>query len=78
MVGHFQGRMINIHPALLPHFGGKGMYGMHVHRAVKAAGAERSGMTVHWVTAAYDEGDVSFKLRAPVSPMMSPNRLRRK
>lgn len=68
MVRHFQGRMINIHPALLPLFGGKGMYGMHVHRAVKAARAEETGMTVHWVNAEYDQGDIIFQASCSLSP----------
>lgn len=61
VVQAFEGRMVNIHPALLPDFGGPGMYGMNVHRAVAASGAERSGMTIHWVTEAYDEGAVVFQ-----------------
>ena len=61
VVQAFEGRMVNIHPALLPDFGGPGMYGMNVHRAVKASGVERSGMTIHWVTEAYDEGAVVFQ-----------------
>lgn len=61
VVAAFAGRMVNIHPALLPAYGGPGMYGHHVHAAVKAAGEERSGMTVHWVTEAYDEGATVFQ-----------------
>ena len=57
----FQGRMVNIHPALLPKHGGAGMYGMHVHRAVKEAGDRLSGMTVHIVNQDYDEGDIVFQ-----------------
>ena len=68
MVHHFQGKMVNIHPALLPQFGGKGMYGMNVHRAVKAAGAGETGMTVNWVNAAYDEGDIIFQASCSLSP----------
>lgn len=54
----FQGKIINIHPALLPKYGGKGMWGMHVHQAVVAAGEEKSGATVHFVTAGVDEGEI--------------------
>lgn len=54
----FQGRMLNIHPALLPKFGGKGMYGKHVHRAVSEAGETQSGITIHLVNEHYDEGAV--------------------
>ena len=57
----FAGRMVNIHPALLPKHGGPGMYGMHVHRAVKEAGDRLSGMTVHLVNQDYDEGDIVFQ-----------------
>lgn len=57
----FAGRMVNIHPALLPKYGGSGMYGMHVHHAVKEAGDRRSGMTVHLVNQDYDEGDIVFQ-----------------
>ena len=57
----FAGRMVNIHPALLPKHGGPGMYGMHVHRAVKEAGDRLSGMTVHMVNQDYDEGDIVFQ-----------------
>ena len=57
----FEGKMVNIHPALLPKHGGPGMYGMHVHRAVKEAGDRLSGMTVHLVNQDYDEGDIVFQ-----------------
>ena len=78
MVRDFQGSMINIHPSLLPLFGGKGMYGMHVHRAVKAAGAEESGMTIHWVTEEYDEGDVIFQASCAVKPDDEPEQIAQK
>ena len=54
-------KLVNIHPALLPKHGGKGMFGMHVHRAVHASGDLRSGMTIHWVRPEYDEGDILFQ-----------------
>jgi phosphoribosylglycinamide formyltransferase 1 len=63
----FAGRVMNTHPALLPEFGGQGMYGMHVHRAVLAAGREQSGSTVHWVDAHYDTGTVIRQVRVPVA-----------
>lgn len=78
MVAHFKGRMVNIHPALLPDFGGKGMYGMHVHQAVKAAGCVESGMTVHWVTSAYDEGDVVFQASCALEPEDEPEQIAQK
>lgn len=64
----FPGRVLNIHPALLPKFGGKGMYGARVHEAVVAAGESESGCTVHRVTEVYDEGEVLVQLRTPISP----------
>jgi phosphoribosylglycinamide formyltransferase 1 len=54
-------KMINVHPALLPKFGGKGMYGMNVHRAVLEAGEKESGITIHQVNEHYDEGDILFQ-----------------
>lgn len=71
----FTGRMLNIHPALLPKFGGQGMYGMHVHEAVIAAGETESGMTVHWVTEAYDEGGIVFQASCEVNPDDTPQDL---
>jgi formyltetrahydrofolate-dependent phosphoribosylglycinamide formyltransferase len=64
----FAGRMVNVHPALLPEFGGAGMYGPRVHRAVLAARAEASGATVHFVDEAYDHGPVIAQWRVPVRP----------
>src|SRR5213075_1188628 len=58
VVARFLGRMINIHPALLPDFGGPGMYGHHVHEAVLASGVRESGATVHFVDEAFDRGDI--------------------
>jgi phosphoribosylglycinamide formyltransferase-1 len=62
----FAGRIINIHPALLPQFGGQGMYGLNVHRAVLAAGLKISGASVHWVDENYDTGAVIAQVRVPV------------
>lgn len=61
LIAAFPQRILNVHPALLPRYGGKGMYGMNVHRAVKAAGDPESGMTIHYVNAHYDEGDVVYQ-----------------
>lgn len=61
-------RIINIHPALLPKFGGKGMYGQHVHEAVVASGEKESGITIHYVNENYDEGRIIFQAKCPVSP----------
>ncbi|MHC4957847.1 MAG: phosphoribosylglycinamide formyltransferase [Planctomycetota bacterium] len=62
----FMGRIMNIHPALLPKFGGKGMYGDHVHRAVLESGDPESGCTVHFVTNEYDTGPIILQRRVPV------------
>jgi phosphoribosylglycinamide formyltransferase 1 len=71
----FAGRVLNIHPALLPKFGGKGMYGRHVHEAVLAAGETESGCTVHVVTEEYDEGPIVLQKRCPVLPGDTPESL---
>jgi phosphoribosylglycinamide formyltransferase 1 len=62
----YRGRMINVHPALLPSFGGPGMYGSHVHRAVLGAGVKVSGVTVHFVDEAYDHGPMIAQWPVPV------------
>jgi phosphoribosylglycinamide formyltransferase-1 len=62
----YRGRVVNIHPALLPKYGGKGMYGNRVHEAVIASGDKNSGITIHHVNQAYDEGDVIFQASCPV------------
>ncbi len=64
----FQGRIINTHPALLPKFGGQGMYGLHVHEAVLAAGEKITGVSVHLVDADYDTGPVIAQAEVPVEP----------
>ena len=70
-VGDAKG-IINIHPALLPNYGGKGMYGSRVHEAVVAAGEKETGITIHWVDAHYDEGDIIFQARCAVDPNDTP------
>jgi folate-dependent phosphoribosylglycinamide formyltransferase PurN len=67
--------MINIHPALLPSFGGQGMYGRRVHEAVLASGATISGPTVHLVTAEYDRGPILAQWPVPVAPDDTPDTL---
>jgi len=62
----FPGSMINVHPALLPNYGGKGMYGMNVHRAVVANGEKKSGITIHYVNENYDEGAIIFQKSVPI------------
>ena len=67
LIQHFQDKIINIHPALLPKFGGKGMYGIKVHQAVKEAGEPETGITIHYVNENYDDGNIVFQARCPVS-----------
>jgi len=64
----FDGRIVNIHPALLPAYGGKGMYGDKVHSAVLEAGEKESGITIHYVNEIYDSGDIIFQARCSVLP----------
>jgi len=66
LVDAFPDRIINIHPALLPKFGGKGMYGMNVHKAVKAAGETETGITIHLVNEKYDEGKIILQARCSI------------
>ena len=73
LVRAFAGRMVNIHPALLPKYGGKGMYGMRVHEAVKAAGETETGITIHFVNERYDDGDLVFQATCEVKPTDSPD-----
>lgn len=68
LIEAFPRRIVNIHPSLLPKFGGKGMWGHHVHEAVKAAGETETGMTVHWVTPVCDGGDIIAQYRVALSP----------
>jgi phosphoribosylglycinamide formyltransferase 1 len=75
LVQRFEGRIINIHPALLPHFGGKGMYGAHVHEAVVASGNKESGITIHLVNEAYDSGDILFQAKVKLDPDETPDSL---
>lgn len=65
-------KVVNLHPALLPKFGGKGMYGHHVHEAVKAAGESVTGMTVHYVTPEVDGGEIIAQFSVPISPADTP------
>lgn len=71
----FENRIVNIHPALLPAFGGPGMYGDRVHAAVLKSGATETGATVHYVTERYDEGAVIAQARVPVLPGDDPHTL---
>ena len=71
----FQGRMLNIHPALLPKFGGKGMYGKHVHRAVSEAGESQSGITIHQVNEKYDDGAIVAQFAVDIDPDSTPEEI---
>jgi phosphoribosylglycinamide formyltransferase-1 len=78
LLAAYPDRIVNIHPAPLPRFGGKGMYGLHVHAAVLAAGATRTGPTVHLVDAHYDEGPVLAHVEVEVEPGDSPESLQQR
>lgn len=73
LIREYDRRIINLHPALLPKFGGMGMYGHHVHEAVKAAGETETGMTVHWVSGKVDGGGIIAQFRTPISPDDTPD-----
>ena len=75
VISAYRGRILNIHPALLPAFGGPGMYGKRVHEAVLAAGATESGCTVHLVDEEYDRGAILARGRVPVLPGDTPDQL---
>ena len=78
LVKAYAGRIINIHPALLPRFGGKGMYGHFVHEAVLAAGEKESGITIHYVNEHYDEGEVILQKTCIIDPDDTPEKLAQK
>ncbi len=73
LIDAYPRRMINLHPALLPKFGGIGMYGHHVHEAVKAAGETETGMTVHYVSNKVDGGEIIAQFSTPLSPDDTPD-----
>lgn len=75
VIHHFPNSILNIHPALLPKYGGKGMYGMHVHQAVIANKEEKSGITIHRVNEHYDEGAIIAQKETPVGANMSAEEL---
>jgi phosphoribosylglycinamide formyltransferase-1 len=74
-LSHFRGHILNIHPALLPKFGGVGMWGIHVHEAVIAAGEKESGVSIHFVDENYDTGKIIAQTRVPVMPDDTPETL---
>lgn len=73
LIAAYQHRMINLHPALLPKFGGIGMYGHHVHEAVRKANETETGMTVHWVSNVCDGGEIIAQFRTPITPDDTPD-----
>jgi len=75
LINRFSEKIINIHPALLPKYGGKGMYGMNVHKAVLSAGDAHSGISIHYVNEKYDEGKIIAQFTCPVFPNDSPEKL---
>jgi phosphoribosylglycinamide formyltransferase-1 len=78
LIDAYPGRIINIHPALLPKYGGKGMYGAFVHEAVLNAGEVESGITIHYVDEHYDRGDIIFQAKCPVDKTDSIESLSKK
>ncbi|MDR2963165.1 MAG: phosphoribosylglycinamide formyltransferase [Bacteroidales bacterium] len=78
LIAQFPGRIINIHPALLPQYGGKGMYGSRVHEAVIANGESRSGITIHLVDEIYDNGTILFQAHCSITPEDTPETLAHK
>lgn len=78
LVEAFPERIINIHPALLPKYGGKGMYGDKVHQAVRNAGEAESGITIHFVNSKYDEGQIIFQATCPVTEEDTPETIAHK
>jgi phosphoribosylglycinamide formyltransferase-1 len=78
LIDAYPNKIINIHPALLPKYGGKGMYGSKVHQAVADAGDTESGITIHYVNANYDEGDIIFQAKCTLSPTDDANAIAEK
>ena len=72
ILSHYPGRIVNIHPALLPDYGGKGMYGDRVHKAVLENQEKESGISIHFVNERYDEGDIIFQAKCEVKPDDTP------
>ena len=75
LIDRYQNRILNIHPALLPQFGGKGMYGMRVHQAVLDSGQKESGITIHLVNKHYDKGRIIFQKQCTIDPQDPPDTL---
>jgi phosphoribosylglycinamide formyltransferase 1 len=78
LIKEFPGKILNIHPALLPKYGGKGMYGAAVHKAVKEAGEKVSGISIHLVNEHFDEGEVIFSANCPIEESDTPEMIEKK
>ena len=78
LIDAYPRRIVNIHPALLPKFGGKGMWGHHVHEAVKAAGETQTGITIHYVSPVCDGGEIIAQFSTPLSPDDTPETIAEK
>lgn len=78
LIKNFEHSIINVHPALLPAFGGHGMYGMKVHEAVKNAGENKTGITIHYVNSRFDEGEIIFKVETKVDSEDTPQTIANK
>lgn len=78
LVAKYSNQIFNIHPALLPKFGGQGMYGMNVHKAVKAAGEKESGITIHFVNEEYDKGQILYQESVVLEKNDSPEQIAQK
>lgn len=78
LVKNYPNRIVNIHPALLPKYGGKGMYGMNVHKAVIQANEKESGITIHYINGEYDKGDIIFQAKCSINPEDTPEILAQK
>ncbi len=78
IIAAFPNNIINIHPALLPKYGGKGMYGMHVHKAIKENNETETGITIHYVNEHYDEGGIIYQAKTTVTPEDTPETIAQK
>ena len=78
ILAKFENKVINIHPALLPNYGGKGMYGMRVHKEVIKNNEKESGITIHYVNKEYDKGEIIFQAKTPISEKDTPETLAEK
>ena len=78
LIAAFKNKMINIHPALLPKYGGKGMYGVNVHKAVIASGEKETGISIHHINEYYDEGQIIFQARCEIEKEDTPETIAKK